>query len=295
MAQYTTYSAGSVAEGQVVTAAHAGAGSTESGGSATSSFFALNGSGYSGENWGALDFGTSSLSPTLGSQTVTGVNNAANGMTVTLYYDQYSFDSTAPVTLNFYLATDTTTSINTGSTLQYETSSSNPGGLNNPGSAGSFAAGSQLYSLGTGTYPGSTGEANNQALPFTLTLPSAADSYVESQLNEGGNIRIVMTTDETDTDEASFYGVNAATYPGGPGTPPAISFGLITSGGGGNNTSSLYIGSSGNKSATVNVGTLTTNGSGGGAFYAVLKGTQDTVRSRSVIAALTQAIRSTTS
>jgi hypothetical protein len=163
------------------------------------------------------------------------------------------------ITLFFYMATDTTTPINVGenSPLAYQTTSTYSGGLNAPGQTGSFVTGSTIYFLGTGIYNDAITNYNTDNIPFSfnLTLPSLATTYVAQQINDGGNIRIVMATNNPANNGASFL-----SYGNSDGFTPGATFDLVTENVGSlqvsqslsaNNNSTLWLGQVGTKTLPV--------------------------------------------
>ncbi len=169
------------------------------------------------------------------------VTSVSPNFTVDLYDEGYSGEAQTPATLNFYLATDTTTNVTDSGTpaspLLYEPTGTVGNGLATPGSTGSFAAGSSLFFLGSGTYtPGAAGALN----AFNLSLNnagagnvSAAETYLTDQTQAGGKLRIVVTSNSTSTGYLSTLGYGSA-------NPPQLTLGVsstpITP-----NNSSIYL------------------------------------------------------
>jgi hypothetical protein len=245
-------------------------------------YFAVDGTTYDAvdypplgfPSWAVVDFKTTSL---LGAGTE--VSSVLPSLTLSLYNDQYTNSATSTVTLSFFLVTDTTSSIATGGTdLQYESPSDFSRGLNNPGEAGAFAAGSSYYALGTATY-NSTTLTNNQLLTYNLTLPStaavgsggSATSYIQSQINQGQNVRLVITSNETDSNYVSYDG--AVLTSGTISYAPQLTFNL-TSTSAPQNDSKLYVGTPGTTAAAVNIGSYINIGSNASPQYeyAIYKG-----------------------
>jgi hypothetical protein len=164
-------------------------------------FLELRGSTNKFADFGILDFNSSALGIPAGQQ-VTGVNPTMN---LTLHVDNFD-DPTQNQTLSFFLATDANPAeVQSGSTaLAWEPNSTFAGGLNSPGQPGSFAAGTQLFSLGTATYI--TGQPDATALPVSFNLNTAEQQAIQQQVNTGGAVRLVVTTSETDGGFSSFYG-----------------------------------------------------------------------------------------
>jgi hypothetical protein len=212
------------------------------------------GAGFPG--WGAVDF-PSNLTPAIpNGQQVTAV---APDATVTMYYDLFangnSHNPTNPVTLDFYLATDTSTTLN-GGPLRYESPSDNVGGLNNPGNAGSFAAGSTLFPLGSGIYPGNS-TADQSPITFSLAnafSAPAAQTFVQNTLNGGGTLRLVIASEATtDTGTEEFYGPTTTVTVNGTSLAPSLALDLTT-GAIPQNASALYVTANGQKTGTVSLG-----------------------------------------
>ncbi len=199
--------------------------------------------------FGILDFGAGSLGIPQGQQ-VTAVDP---NLTLTLYYDSYSKNTTTPVTLTFYIATDTNSAeVQSGATiLSWEANGTEGPGLNMPGQTGSFAAGTSLYELGTETY--SPTGTSGTALNYGFTLNSTEQEYIQGQINTGNTIRIVATTSAGSSDyEANFYGyaANPSTYD--PNLTVNVFTQTVAS-----NGSKLYLGPTGTaKMGTVSVGTM---------------------------------------
>jgi hypothetical protein len=246
----------------------------------TTSFFISSGGGFfqfgdtaaKFQGYGVMDVPTN-LSPSIPSGQQ--ISSVGADLTISMYYDLFgntnSHNPPNPSTLNFYLATDTSTAL-TGGPLRWESPSDIPGGLNNPGGTGSFAAGTQLYPLGSGIYPGNT-TADKTLLTFSLanafSNPAAA-TYVQNQLNAGANLRFVITDADNQGGTAEFYGpTTTSTLANGTSLKPLLSFDLTTSLIA-QNSSLLYVTSNGNKSANVTLGQqISINGT---PTYTVLKG-----------------------
>jgi len=182
-------------------------------------------------------------------------------LTLSFYDDVYYIDFGAqpgpsqPVTLSFYMVTDTTSAINAGtdSPLGYipSASATYSGGLNGPGLTGGFAQGSSYYFLGNGIYNDSLSYSNvngtvvANATPYNfvynLSLPTAAQTLVQNQINDGGNIRIVMTTNAEVSATASTYEASFLGYANTNGFKPTATVGLTTQNVGSNNDSTLFV------------------------------------------------------
>jgi hypothetical protein len=237
-------------------------------------FLELRGSTNKFADFGILDFNSSALGIPAGQQ-VTGVNPTMN---LTLHVDNFD-DPTQNQTLSFFLATDANPAeVQSGSTaLAWEPNSTFAGGLNSPGQPGSFAAGTQLFSLGTATYI--TGQPDATALPVSFNLNTAEQQAIQQQVNTGGAVRLVVTTSETDGGFSSFYGYANST------TADIAKLSLdLNTGVGTSNTSKLYVNTPGTKTASINVGTaLGDHGGqfcvlqGGSAISTVMLGNSNTV------------------
>jgi hypothetical protein len=246
------------------------------------------GSGASFQGWSVFDFNTSNI-PLAAN---TDIGAVGSDITLNMWDDVFSSDIATNATLFFYLVTDNTTQINipaTASPLRYlkttvAQTATFSGGLNGPGLTGGFAAGSTYYPLlaasgsngsgilnGTAIYNNTLATNNSGSFDFvySLTLPSAAaETYVQQQVNSGGNLRIVVTTNSTAGGTASEYSYL------GPGTTdsfvnssgnivsaiPTVSLDLTTAAlSNGNNNSTLTlaptsIGYEDGKDASVNLG-----------------------------------------
>ena len=191
----------------------------------------MEGSGRTGPSFGVIQYDTGGpASPTsIPSPVVTAVSP---NFTVSLYDEGYSGEFAGPDTFNFYLTTDNTTSIDyPATTLRYETTGTVSPGLAAPGATGGFAGGSNLYYLGSGSftgYPGNNEAATEENFPLSLSNAgspanvSAAENYLLSQVQSGGNLRIVVTTNAT-TDYQSIDG-----YASGEGPAPAINLNVTS-------------------------------------------------------------------
>ena len=223
-------------------------------------YWQLRGAANTYPTWGVLDFNAGALGIPQGEQ----VQSVNSDLTMTLYQDDYEEPATNE-NLTVYLATDTNPAevASGATTLLYETSSTYPGGLNAPGQAGSFASGTQLWQIGTGTYI--TNAADGSSNTFNLTLNSAQESYIQGQINTGNTVRIVVTTAETDSGLSSFYGSQTSSTQYLPQLTVDVNTTTASS-----NTSKLYVSSNGTKSISVNVGTYLTDH--GTPQYCVLQG-----------------------
>ena len=136
--------------------------------------------------------------------------------TITLDFTDASFSQSRPGSLNFYLS-DSNVAL---SALKYQTSDTGA-------TAGVGTQLGNLYFLGTGQYASTSKTPPGSDLPYTLTLPTAAQNYFVQQLNADvnpldptqpsnlTNLRFVVTAaDGNNPNEvASFSG---ATGPGAP-------------------------------------------------------------------------------
>jgi MYXO-CTERM domain-containing protein len=138
----------------------------------------------------------------------TGPVTTLNSVQLQLTQSNAAFTHTGA--LNFYLSRDTTTGVDTGTTPAF-LSSALPDGI-----------GTQLtpYDLiGTGTFTQGTINTNGSGTvdTYTLNLPAADQSYLIQQLNNGGNIRILVAPGD-DTVAATYAGfANTSTAPVTPG------------------------------------------------------------------------------
>jgi hypothetical protein len=149
------------------------------------------------------DFGVADFS--LGSQggTVTGINS----LTVNLTESDAAF--TMPGTLDFYLTTNTSISIDPpGSTLKYQT---NPPVV----PPGIDAQLGNLFQLGTGLF-NTTGNTNSGGLDSYVFSPSGATAaYIEGVLNAGGTLRLVIGEDTSAPGiAATFAGFSNSSFAG---------------------------------------------------------------------------------
>ena len=78
-------------------------------------FVDLSGSANSFPTWIAMDFNSSNFGLTPG----TSVTDAGSTITVGYYNSNFASSDPSPVTLNYFLVSDTSTSINPGSSLKY--------------------------------------------------------------------------------------------------------------------------------------------------------------------------------
>ena len=152
------------------------------------------GSGNGNESFDVLDFTSASFG--FSNPNVAGIQ----GDQITLNLTESNFGSSAAGPIEFYLTTNTSVGIASGSTaLTYQNSTANattntPYGIDPtlgalPGSSGSNS--NVLYDLGSATYPKS---ATNYTMDtFTLTISNAAASALVSELDgSGGDVRLVV-------------------------------------------------------------------------------------------------------
>ncbi len=122
---------------------------------------------------------------------------------------------TRPGSLSFYVSTNTTTNIDAGtSPLTYRTSSSDTTGI-----GGQL---STLYQLGTGIFPGT---ATGSVDLYQFAVTGALQSYLTSQVNAGGTIRVVVGAADAVVDATYAGFTNTTANTPGPaltvGTPAA--------------------------------------------------------------------------
>ncbi len=170
-------------------------------------------------SYGVYDFATGS-----GSIPNPAVTSVSPNFTVDLYDEGYSTEDTNPATFSFFLTTDTTTAVNSTSSLAYTTTSSYStagqvaNGVAAPGATGGFSGSSALYYLGSGTFtPGGAGYDNT----FNLSLNnagsagniSAAETYLTNETKAGADMRIVVTSNSTYAGYLSALGYESAAPP----------------------------------------------------------------------------------
>ncbi|MGQ9540654.1 MAG: PEP-CTERM sorting domain-containing protein [Armatimonadota bacterium] len=134
-------------------------------------------------SFGVADFSASSFGLSLPVADITGIR-------LVLIEDRASFSAAGGI--NIWLSEDTTTDIEPGTSPLAWDASDLPNGL-----------GSQLvprYYLGSGTY---TPTLDGTVFSYTLSLTPNAKSYLISQLNSAGAIRILVSP--TDDDVAATY------------------------------------------------------------------------------------------
>jgi len=140
----------------------------------------------------------------------TGVTfNSGGALSLTLTQANASFTNNG--SLAFYLTTDTTDSIDPGSSPFRYQSSATPTGL-----------GSQLattYLLGTGNF---TQVADGTADLFSFTPSGAALSYLTTQVNTAGLVRLILVPNDAAV-AATYAGFSNTTSPG-----PLLSFTAAT-------------------------------------------------------------------
>ena len=264
-AQFTTYTAAASGGAQI----EPGEAYEDGGGD----YWQIVGAGATYPTFGILDFSTTSLGVPQGQQ----VSSVGSTLNLNLTFDSYSKNTTSNQTLTFYIATDTNPAEDaydstTGGVSYVTTANGGVDGVAPIGATGGFAAGSSLYEIGTGIYNPAT--AANAPLDYAFTLNSTEQSYIQSQINTQGTVRIVATTGETDTGEANFYGYANTTAPYNAYNP-SLGFQLTTTVGT-SNGSKLYVGTIGTKTASVTVGKyLTDHGTG---QYCILQGATSTLQ-----------------
>lgn len=156
-------------------------------------------------SWGVADFHGADFGTT-----VTGVKN------VKLILTEADAAFSAPGTIHFYISSDTTTSIDPGtSPLIYQQSVTPPG------------VGTQLPldEMGTGTFNTTGNTASGQVDTYDLNLDAAAQALIVNAVNNGGVIRIVIDEDvNTPGVAATYAGFSHNTFAG-----PTLQFDPVTS------------------------------------------------------------------
>ena len=153
-------------------------------------------------SFGVLDFSTSAFNLAFPA-------TAVSSLTLSLTESNSAF-TTASGGLNFYLVTDTTTSITAGSSpLVYQTANA-PEGLGTQ-------LGTTPFLLGAGTFSANSGSTGSGTVDtYSFTLNTSAQTYLLSQLNAtGSTVRLVVTpTDATGASTwAGSTNSNAASRP----------------------------------------------------------------------------------
>lgn len=148
-------------------------------------------------SYGVMDF-------TLVSEAIPGgeMLSSLNSISISLTQSNAGFTNSGGMA--FYLTTDTTTSINTGSPLTYNSSA---------GEEGLGTQLSQSYLLGTDVF---TEVANGTVDTYTFdltTLDPAAASFLSNLLQTGGTLRIIMTPTDATT-AATYAGFSNNTFSG---------------------------------------------------------------------------------
>lgn len=168
--------------------------------SSNTTYFNIEGSSNgTNASFGVIDFAASNFA----SGPVSGVTSAS----LTLIESDAAF--TAPATVHFYLATDTTTDISNdgGSPLTYQSGAAN------------FGIGAQLgtlIDLGTASFT-TTGNTNTGAVDtYNLTLNTDAQNYLVSALNSPTGVIRIVGASETATGSATYAGYASTFDPGGP-------------------------------------------------------------------------------
>jgi hypothetical protein len=187
--------------------------------------FAINGSAYEFRNWGIIQF----ASPTVpsGSQ----VSSVNSDLDLTMSQFASSFDANTNVNLAFYLTTDTATSIQgSGSpspetTLQYNSNFTggfdpNAGDPGTFGQSGTGTPGSQIIPIGTAIYNSTTLTAN-QPITYSLSLTTAAEQFIKNQINQSSPVRLIIASNETDSNMAAWDLPTSA-------NPPQLQFDVNT-------------------------------------------------------------------
>jgi hypothetical protein len=130
-----------------------------------------------------------------------GLSRVASVNDLTVQLTQANAAFTHNGALNFFLSGDTTTSIQPGSALHFD-SASLPGGL-----------GSQLqplFFLGSGSF---TQVADGTVNDYTFPLSAAADAFLVDQLNHGGTVRLVIAPADANV-AATFAGFSNNEFSG---------------------------------------------------------------------------------
>lgn len=166
-------------------------------------FFNVEGSGNgSYATFGVIDFSIAALTIPAGQMLA-----SVNALSFQLTQSNAAFSVAGG--LNFYLTTDTTTSILTGSSPLTFQSADSPGGVN-----GQL---DDMYLLGSGSYDGTYSPNTSGTVDtFNLSLDGmdpVGMSYLTSLLTTGGTLRVVVTGDEMTA--ATYAGYTNGTY-GGP-------------------------------------------------------------------------------
>jgi hypothetical protein len=175
-------------------------------------FFNVEGSNYgANSSFGVLDFTAASFG-------ISGTVTSVNSLNLLLRDAPAAFSTSGG--LNFYLASNTTASIQPGGGLTYNTAN------------GVEGVGSQLgtlYLLGSGSYTkGVTGAGGTTGLAYNyaLSLPAgAATTQFINALNNAGTLRLVVTPTNAAT-AATFGGFSSTTA--GLTDSPRLSFNAVT-------------------------------------------------------------------
>ncbi len=139
-----------------------------------------------------------------------GAGQVASVSNISVQLTQANAVFTAPGTLNFYLASDTATSIEPApaSPLVYNAALGSEGIATTGGQLGN------LFLLGSGAFT-TTGNVNNgQVDTFALTPSAQSRQFFASALNGGGTLRLVITPATATT--AATYGGFSNTTAAGP-------------------------------------------------------------------------------
>ena len=174
--------------------------------------------GPSYQDFGTLDFNANNISTDGGVTTglgaltqVTAINNITLSLTD---YDEYF---AVGGKIDLYL---TNNNVST-SGLTYQTdAASQPQGIGHQLDT-LFSVGQITYAPANSTTSGSGGPSAGTFYNTTLSLSSAAKSYITNQLNTGGNVRLVLAADSP-TVAADFNSVTAASG------APSLAFNLTT-------------------------------------------------------------------
>jgi hypothetical protein len=168
-------------------------------------------------SFGVADFQSSSFADANGNM-ISGTPTALNAITITL--SQANADFTTVGSLRFYLAENTTTSIQpSDNAVIFDKTDSE--GLN-----GQLVP---LHLLGSGSFTGTSTPTDTSGTVDTFTFPpdsssqldSATVAYVLGVLSNGGALRVVITPADPDV-SATYAGFSNTMYNGMPVTGPTL-------------------------------------------------------------------------
>jgi len=162
-------------------------------------FFNIEGNDYGNfASFGVVDFRSSDLGAALP------VGNI-NSVKLSFYHAPASFSVSGDV--NFWVTEDTAANIQPGASLAWD-STALPDGV-----------GAQLgtkYSVGSGTYDST--QADEFLFEYTLTVDAATESYLLDQINNGGNLRFIVSPASNST-AATFSGYTDTLASGASAAP----------------------------------------------------------------------------